>query len=80
MNIRITFSILLMAAALSGCGNNAPSNTNMSSVGNPDKSSLPTPRPPGEDNRNANANNPQRNAVGESEATNTAGNAATNSR
>ena len=80
MKLRNSIATLLAAAALSACGSNAPSHTNISNIGSPDKSSLASPTPPGEDNRNANANNPQRNAVGESQATNTAGNASTNSR
>lgn len=72
--IKTILSVTVLAVVLAGCSN-APSNSNLSNIGVPEKNSLPTPIPPGYDNRSANANNPQRNATGESQATNTAANA-----
>lgn len=70
--IRNIAAVAAFAFMLAACSN-APSSKNISNIGMPDKSSLPTPVPPGIENRSANANNPQTNAVGESQATNTSG-------
>jgi hypothetical protein len=64
--------ITLLAVTFGACSG-TPSHTNVSNIGSPDKSSLPTPEANGTNRYSANANNPQRNAAGESQATNTAG-------
>lgn len=67
--IRTALLVSLVAAAISGCGGNSGGTT----VGSPDKQSLSTPAVNGANQYSANANNPQRNAMGESQSTNTAG-------